>query len=62
LETWAGGEKEWRWACEKRKEGEKEVGRREVGPRVGKKGKGREKRELEVFIFFKPSQIHFSNF
>jgi hypothetical protein len=21
LETWAGGEKEWRWACGKRKEG-----------------------------------------
>jgi hypothetical protein len=57
LETWAGGEKEWRWACVKRKEGEKRSGPvRSFGPRWAEMREGEgEGLDGEEF-FFKPFQ------
>jgi hypothetical protein len=64
LETWAGGEKEWRWACVKRKEGEKRSEPvRSFGPRWAKMREGEGEgldREKPFFQTF--SNSFFSNF
>jgi hypothetical protein len=52
LETWAGGEKEWSWACEKRKEGEKRIGPAGGWAAGWKEREGEREERVGGFYFF----------